>query len=115
MRTCFQSLGPKISLHRATTWLTGSDPRIAELLHHCDSLGNKASNILTRTPKRVAKTWIFSTESYLLGIVEGRSWEQIPARSETNGSRGPEAAAVPVGCVNPSAGSEACRGRCSPP
>ena len=85
-------LGPRISLHRATTWLTASDPRIAELLHHCDTLGNKAAEILTRTSKRVAMTWIFSAESYLLGIVEGRSWGPIPARSETNGRHEPNAA-----------------------
>jgi hypothetical protein len=85
-------LGPKISLHRATTWLTASDSRIAELLHHCDTLGNKAAHILTRTPKRVAMTWIFSTESYLLGIVEGRSWGPISRPSPTNGRHQLEAA-----------------------
>jgi hypothetical protein len=78
-------LGPKISLHRATTWLTASDPSIAELLHHCDTLGNKVAQILTRTSKRVAMTWIFSTESYLLGIVEGRAWGPVRAPSETDG------------------------------
>jgi hypothetical protein len=85
-------LGPSLSLHRATTWVTASDPRIAELLHHCDTLGNKAAQILTRTSKRVAMTWIFSAESYLLGIVEGRSWGPILAPSETNGRREPKAA-----------------------
>ena len=88
-------LGPEISLHRATTWLTASDSRVAELLHHCDTLGNKAAHILTRTPKRVVMTWIFSTESYLLGIVEGRSWAPLSAPSETNGRRELEAGAVP--------------------
>ncbi len=87
--------GPKISLHRATTWLTASDWRVAELLHHCDTLGNKAAMILTRTPKRVAMTWIFSTESYLLGILEARSWGSIDPRSETSSSRQPRRAAVP--------------------
>jgi hypothetical protein len=78
--------GPRISLHRATTWLTASDWRVAELLHHCDTLGNRAAQILTRTPKRVAMTWIFSTESYLLGILESRSWGPIDPRSgATNG------------------------------
>ena len=85
--------GPDISLHRATTWLTGSDSRVAELLHHCDTLGNKAAHILTRTPKRVAMTWIFSTESYLLGVIEGRSCGPIAPPSQTNGSPEPETAA----------------------
>jgi hypothetical protein len=93
--------GPSLSLHRATTWLTASDPRIAELLHHCDTLGNKAAQILTRTSKRVAMTWIFSAESYLLGIVEGRSWGPIPAPSETNGRREPK----PADGGSPSAGT----------
>ena len=84
-------LGPTISIHRATTWLTASDPQVAELLHHCDSLGNKAAQILTHTPKRVAMTWIFSTESYLLGVVEGRCWGPIPSGSATNGHREPKA------------------------
>lgn len=82
----FLSGGPRISLHRATTWLTASDWRVAELLHHCDTLGNRAAQILTGTPKRVAMTWIFSTESYLLGILEARSWGPIDPRSgATNG------------------------------
>jgi hypothetical protein len=93
-------LGPTISLHRATTWLTASDSHVAELLHHCDSLGNKAAQILTHTPKRVAMTWIFSTESYLLGVVEGRSWGAVPSGSGTNGRHEVETAralAIPPG------------------
>lgn len=89
-------LGPRISLHRATTWLTASDSRVAELLHHCDTLGNKAAEILTHTPKRVAMTWIFSTESYLLGIVEGRSWGAIPSASRMRSRRKQNAAADPA-------------------
>ncbi len=78
-------LDSRISLHRATTWLTGSDSRVAELLHHCDTLGNKAAEILRRTPKRVAMTWIFSTESYLLDAVEERTLCATPAATQTNG------------------------------
>lgn len=96
-------LGPRISLHRATTWLTASDSRVAELLHHCDTLGNKAAQILTHTPKRVAMTWIFSTESYLLGIVEGRSWGPIPGASQTNGRRELETEVVPGASASESA------------
>ena len=88
-------LGPSISLHRATTWLTASDSRVAELLHHCDTLGNKAAQILTHTPKRVAMTWIFSTESYLLGIVEGRAWGPITGVSRVRSRSKAEAAADP--------------------
>ena len=86
--------GPKISMHRATTWLTASDWRVAELLHHCDTLGNRAAQILTRTPKRVAMTWIFSTESYLLGILESRSWGPITPLSDLTNGHAAEARAV---------------------
>jgi hypothetical protein len=96
-------LGPTISLHRATTWLTASDPQVAELLHHCDSLGNKAAQILTHTPKRVAMTWIFSTESYLLGVVEGRSWGPIPDGSAINGHREPKTVNALVAPTNENA------------
>jgi hypothetical protein len=99
-------LGPRISLHRATTWLTASDPSIAELLHHCDTLGNKSAQILTRTSKRVAMTWIFSAESYLLGVVEGRSWGPIPARSETDG-RGSSTAPPKAPALDPASTGEA--------
>lgn len=84
---------PKLSVHRATTWLTGPDSHVAELLHHCDTLGNKASEILRRTPKRVAMTWIFSTQSYLLGVVEERARCAPPAAAETNGRSAVEPAA----------------------
>jgi hypothetical protein len=86
--------GPEISLHRATTWLTGADSPVAELLHHCDTLGNKAAHILTRTPKEVAMTWISSTESYLLGVVEGRSCARTNAGHATNGHRNGDPAAL---------------------
>ena len=102
-------IGPKISLHRATTWLTASDSSVAELLHHCDTLGNKAAQILTRTPKRVAMTWIFSTESYLLGIVEGRMWGPIHGASQMKRHRERKSegadAAFPSGNAQTSAGA----------
>jgi hypothetical protein len=97
--------GPKISLHRATTWLTASDWRVAELLHHCDTLGNRSAQILTRTPKRVAMTWIFSTESYLLGILEARSWGPIDPRSDTASGR--EVERTPAETADDESGADA--------
>jgi hypothetical protein len=102
--------GPKISLHRATTWLTASDSRVAELLHHCDTLGNKAAQILTHTPKQVAMTWIFSTESYLLGIVEGRSWGPIPNTNVTNGLHEPGTAGIATGSASEAAQTRVAEG-----
>jgi len=99
--------GPTFAIHRATTWLTASEPHIAELLHHCDTLGNKAAQILTRTPRRVAMTWVFSLEAYLLGILEGRAWtaraSNAPAPGETNGGT---AVATAAGTPNGNAAAD---------
>jgi hypothetical protein len=102
--------GPTISLHRATTWLTASDWQVAELLHHCDTLGNRAAQILTRTPKRVAMTWIFSTESYLLGILESRSWGPIARPSDTTNGHDLERAAIKRDAEGPAIDAETAEG-----
>jgi hypothetical protein len=59
-----------LRLYRASDWVTGSAPRIASLLHHSDSLAIKANQILPRVPKRIALNWIFSEQSFLLGVIE---------------------------------------------
>jgi hypothetical protein len=57
-------------LYRATDWVTGSAPRIAALLHYSDSLAMKANQVLASVPKRITLNWIFSEQSFLLGIIE---------------------------------------------
>lgn len=62
-----------LRLHRASNWLTGDDPEIMELLHHCDTLAIKVGLVLRATAKRIAMEWIFTEASYLLGVAEQRS------------------------------------------
>jgi hypothetical protein len=59
-----------LRLYRATDWVTSTAPRIAALLHHSDSLAMKANQILPTVPKRIALSWIFSEQSFLLGVIE---------------------------------------------
>jgi hypothetical protein len=59
-----------LRLYRATDWVTGSAPKIAALLHHSDSLAMKANQILPAVPKRITLNWIFSEQSFLLGVIE---------------------------------------------
>jgi hypothetical protein len=59
----------KIRLHRVTDWLA-PEAKIAELLHHCDTLAIKVSEVLRGTPERIAMQWLFSVESHLLGFIE---------------------------------------------
>ena len=58
-----------IRLHRATDWLAREAP-IADLLHHCDTLGIRVGEVLRGTSERIAMQWIFAVQSHVLGFVE---------------------------------------------
>src|SRR5262249_140837 len=58
-----------IRLHRATDWLA-RERRIADLMHHSDTLAIKVSQVLRGTSERIAMQWIYTVESHLLGFVE---------------------------------------------
>ncbi len=59
----------EIRLHRVTDWLV-RERRVADLLHHCDTLAIKVSEVLRGTTERIAMQWIYAVESHLLGFVE---------------------------------------------
>jgi len=59
-----------LGLHRATDWVTADAPRVAELLHSGDMLAVRVNRVLTAVPRLIAMEWIFSEQSYLLGLVE---------------------------------------------
>ena len=58
-----------IRLHRVTDWLA-PEYRIAELLHHCDTLAIKISQVLRGTTERIAMQWVYAVQSHLLGYLE---------------------------------------------
>ncbi len=58
-----------IRLHRVTDWLA-RESRIADLLHHCDTLAIKVSEVLRGSSERIAAQWIYAVQSHLLGFIE---------------------------------------------
>jgi hypothetical protein len=67
-----------IRLHRVSDWLA-RERRIADLLHHCDTLAIKVSEVLRGTTERIAMQWIYAVQSHLLGFIErtqGRATEK---------------------------------------
>ena len=58
-----------IRLHRVTDWLA-RESAIAELLHHCDTLAIRVSEVLRGSPERIAMQWLYAVESHLLGFIE---------------------------------------------
>jgi hypothetical protein len=65
----FSDHDESIRLHRVTDWLA-RESKIADLLHHCDTLAIKVSEVLRGTSERIAMQWIYSVESHLLGFIE---------------------------------------------
>ena len=58
-----------IRLHRVTDWLA-RESKVADLLHHCDTLAIKVSEVLQGTTERIAMQWIYAVQSHLLGFIE---------------------------------------------
>jgi hypothetical protein len=59
----------RIRLHRVTDWLA-REGQIADLMHHCDTLAIKVSEVLRGSSERIAMQWIYAVQSHLLGFVE---------------------------------------------
>jgi hypothetical protein len=59
----------RIRLHRVTDWLA-RESAIAELLHHCDTLAIRVSEVLRGSSERIAMQWLYAVESHLLGFIE---------------------------------------------
>ena len=59
-----------VRLHRVTDWATRGAPRIADLLHECDLLAMRVSQVLRGTTEQIALRWILGIEMHLLGFLE---------------------------------------------
>jgi hypothetical protein len=67
-------------IHRASDWVVPKNGEpIAELLHHCDTLAIRASEVLRGTAVRIIMQWIFAIESDLLGFIERSTGVLEPA------------------------------------
>lgn len=79
----------KVGLHRVTDWVTKEPSQIADLLHECDLLAIRVSEILRGTSERITMRWIFAVQAHLLGFFEradarSRESEQKILESQRN-------------------------------
>lgn len=69
VKSLFLGRDDEIRLHRATDWLA-REARVADLLHHSDTLAIKVSEVLKGPTERIAMQWIYAVQSHLLGFIE---------------------------------------------
>jgi hypothetical protein len=62
---------PSIRFHRATDWLTRDAPTLAHVLHRCDALAIRASEVLRGTSERIALQLIVAVASHVLAFLDG--------------------------------------------
>jgi hypothetical protein len=70
---------PDIRFHSATDWATRDAAEISHAMHTTETLSIRVSEVLCKTPERIAMQWLLSVAGYLLSVVDtdGR-----PNRSE---------------------------------
>lgn len=61
---------PEIRFHSATDWVTRDAPEIANVLHTCETLAVRASEILRGPTERIAMQWILATAGHMLGFAD---------------------------------------------
>jgi hypothetical protein len=66
----FTDTDTKVRLHRLTDWVTADAEPIADLLHDCDLLAIRVSEVLRGTSERIAMRWLFAVQEHLLGVIE---------------------------------------------
>ncbi|MGZ4417651.1 MAG: hypothetical protein ACXVRV_05695 [Gaiellaceae bacterium] len=59
-----------VRLHRVTDWVTRHADAIADVLHDCDLLAIRVSEILRGTSERIAMRWLYAVQEHLLGFIE---------------------------------------------
>jgi hypothetical protein len=65
---------PDIRFHSATDWATHDAPAVNHVMHTTETLAIRVSEVLSKTPERIAMQWLLSVAGYLLSVVdvEGR-------------------------------------------
>jgi hypothetical protein len=61
---------PAIRYHRATDWVTRRAPALTHVLHRCDALAIRASEVLRGTTERIALQLILSVATHVLAFVD---------------------------------------------
>ena len=64
------SVSPKF--HRVSDWATKDDPEVARLLHKCDELTIRASEVLRGRSRRICIQLVMTSACHLLSLVDAR-------------------------------------------
>lgn len=59
-----------VRLHRVTDWVTKDAEAVADVLHGCDLLAIRVSEILRGTSERIAMRWLYAVQEHVLGFIE---------------------------------------------
>jgi hypothetical protein len=82
---------PKLEFHRVTDWATRGKPATAAMLHQCDEIAIRASQVLTGLRERIATQLVMASAAHLLSIVDEPSahWndEKVLEQEERNLSK----------------------------
>jgi hypothetical protein len=70
---------PRYRFHRATSWATQPDARVARLLNVSEELGVRVSHVLRGTSARVSMGLVMSSSKALLAVVDAPSRPAEPA------------------------------------
>lgn len=72
---------PRFRFHRLTDWTTKNRSEIAALLHQCDALAVKTSEILRGTTQRITMELIMSSAAHVLALADDRTAHERPAEA----------------------------------
>jgi hypothetical protein len=61
---------PDITFHAATDWVTRGAPDLGHVLHTCETLAIRATQVLSGTAERITLQWVLSVAGYVLGVVD---------------------------------------------
>lgn len=61
---------PDIEFHAATDWVTRDAPELGHVLHTCETLAIRATEVLSGTAERITLQWILSVGGSILGVVD---------------------------------------------
>jgi hypothetical protein len=67
---CWLGKDPTLRFHRVTDWLTKDAPGMADVLHRCDVMAIRASEVLRGTSERIAMLWVLAIASHILGCLD---------------------------------------------
>jgi len=79
---------PDVCFHSATDWVTRDASDLGHVLHTCETLAIRATEVLSGTAERITMQWILSVAGYVLGVVDQAGGKPSPRLAATAARRG---------------------------